>query len=89
MQRYIIVRLGHSLLALLAISIIIFGLTRVTGNPVDVLLPEEATAEDIQYAEELWGLDKPLHLQYIKYLGNIFKVTWATPSSGRAKTRRT
>jgi peptide/nickel transport system permease protein len=73
MQRYIVVRLGHALLALLAISVIIFGLTRITGNPVDVLLPEEATAEDIQQAEEVWGLDKPLHLQYIQYLGNIFR----------------
>ena len=48
MQRYIIMRLGHALLALLAISIIIFALTRITGDPVDVLLPEEATLEDIE-----------------------------------------
>ena len=73
MQRYIFIRLGHAVLALLAISIIIFGLTRITGNPVDVLLPEEATAEEIAMAEEVWGLDKPLHLQYVTYLGNIFR----------------
>jgi peptide/nickel transport system permease protein len=73
MQRYIFIRLGHAVLALLAISIIIFGLTRITGNPVDVLLPEEATAEEIAMAEEVWGLDKPLHLQYVTYLGNIFQ----------------
>ncbi len=73
MQRYIIIRLAHAVLAMLTISVIIFSLTRITGNPVDVLLPEEATAEEIAMAEEVWGLDKPLHLQYITYLGNIFQ----------------
>ena len=56
MQRYIIMRVGHALLALLAISIIIFSLTRITGDPVDVLLPEDATADEIERARALWGL---------------------------------
>jgi peptide/nickel transport system permease protein len=71
MQRYIIMRVGHALLALLAISIIIFSLTRITGDPVDVLLPEDATADEIERARALWGLDRPLHEQYIKYMRNI------------------
>ena len=73
MQRYIIRRIGHAVLALLAISIIIFSLTRITGDPVDVLLPEDADVEDIARARELWGLDKPLHEQYIKYMGNLLR----------------
>ena len=71
MQRYIIMRLGHALLALIAISIIVFALTRLSGNPIDVLLPEEAEPEDIERVKEVWGLDKPLHVQYLVYLGNI------------------
>jgi peptide/nickel transport system permease protein len=71
MQRYIITRLGHACLALIAISIIVFALTRLSGNPIDVLLPEEAEPEDIQRVKEVWGLDKPLHVQYLVYLGNI------------------
>ena len=69
MQRYIIRRIGHAVLALLAISIIIFSLTRITGDPVDVLLPEDADVEDIARARELWGLDKPLHEESIKWPG--------------------
>ncbi len=72
MQRYIIIRLGHALLALVAISIIVFSLTRISGNPLDVLLPEEATPEDYELAAAVWGLDKPLHMQYLTYLNNIF-----------------
>ena len=63
MQRYIIVRLAHALLALFALSIIVFALTRLSGNPMDVLLPEDATEQDYIQTAELWGLDKPLHVQ--------------------------
>jgi ABC-type dipeptide/oligopeptide/nickel transport system permease component len=59
MQRYIVVRLFYSLIALLAISIIVFGLARISGNPLDVLLPEEAGPEDYQRVEKLWAWTAP------------------------------
>ena len=73
MQRFIVVRVFHSLIALVAISIIVFGLARITGNPLDVLLPIEATQEDFDRVERAWGLDKPLPLQYFKYVSNILQ----------------
>jgi peptide/nickel transport system permease protein len=73
MQRYIILRLGQGVLALLVISIVVFALARVTGSPLDVLLPEEATAVDIARVEARWGLDSPIHIQYIKYMGNVIQ----------------
>ena len=71
MQRYILMRLWYALLAMLAISVIIFSLTRLSGNPLDVLLPEEAEPEDYERVKAVWGLDKPLHVQYLVYLRNI------------------
>ena len=71
MQRYIIVRLSHALLAMFALSIIVFALTRLSGNPMDVLLPDDATEQDYIQTAELWGLDKPLHVQYLVYVNNI------------------
>jgi peptide/nickel transport system permease protein len=61
----------HSFIALIAISVIVFGLARITGNPLDVLLPIEATAEDFARMEKVWGLDKPLPLQYLQYMNNV------------------
>jgi peptide/nickel transport system permease protein len=72
-QRFIVVRVFHSLIALVAISIIVFGLARITGNPLDVLLPIEATQDDFDRVEKVWGLDKPLPLQYFKYVSNILQ----------------
>lgn len=78
MQRYIFVRLFHALLALFAMSIIVFSLARISGNPMDVLLPEDATVQDFEIMTERWGLDKPLHIQYLVYAGNILRGDFGT-----------
>ena len=70
MQRYILIRLFHAVIVLFFVSIIIFSLARITGDPLDVLLPDEATAEDFARVEEIWGLDRPLHIQYFTFVGN-------------------
>ena len=71
MQRFILVRLFHSIIALVAVSIIVFGLGRMSGDPLDTLLDVDATAEDYARVRAYWGLDKPLHIQYLTYIGNF------------------
>ncbi|HIB08278.1 MAG TPA: ABC transporter permease [Gemmatimonadetes bacterium] len=73
MQRYILVRLSQSFLVLFAVSIIIFGLARLSGNPLDLLVPEDAEPEDIVDMERKWGLDRPLHVQYFTFLSNALR----------------
>jgi peptide/nickel transport system permease protein len=70
MQRFIAVRFLHSLLALFVMSIIVFGLSRMSGNPLDVMLPIEALPEDYERLEKYWGLDKPLLTQYGIFIKN-------------------
>ena len=64
MQRFIVVRLFHSVIALIAVSMIIFGLGRLSGNPLDTLLDVDATADDYARVSAYWGLDQPLHIQF-------------------------
>ncbi len=78
MQRYIIVRLFHAFLALFAMSVIVFSLARISGNPMDVLLAEDATVQDFEFMTERWGLDKPLHMQYLVYVGNVLRGEFGT-----------
>jgi peptide/nickel transport system permease protein len=73
MQRYIARRLLQSVLTILVMSIIVFSLARVTGNPLDVLLPLEATPEDYERVAQHWGLDKPLYVQYLVFLGKALR----------------
>ena len=72
MQRFIMIRLFHAVIALLAVSLIIFALGRLSGDPLDTLMDVDATEEDFARVRAHWGLDKPLYVQYFTYLGNMF-----------------
>jgi peptide/nickel transport system permease protein len=67
-------RLGQSLVAVLLVSIIIFMLSHISGDPTSVMLPMgEATAEDVAQLKARWGLDKPLYVQYGVWLQNVLQ----------------
>lgn len=73
MQRFIFLRLVQTVVAILVISAIVFALARVTGDPVAILLPESASPSDIERTRVNWGLDQPIYIQYVKYIGNILR----------------
>ena len=73
MQRYLILRTAQALIALWVITVVVFGLSRVSGDPLDIFVPMEATPEDVDRIRIRWGLDKPLVVQYGVFIGNAFK----------------
>lgn len=64
--------------ALLVITVIVFMLTQLSGSPVDALLPDDATREQIDSFIREWGLDKPLWQQYLTFLGNALQGDFGT-----------
>jgi peptide/nickel transport system permease protein len=70
MQRYILIRLIQSVFTLIGVSIIVFSLARLSGNPLDVLLPDEADDETFERISELWGLNDPWYVQYFTFVKN-------------------
>ena len=73
MQRFVAIRVLQSILAVLVMSMIVFSLARLSGNPIDVMLPIEATEEDHERLTQYWGLDKPLHEQYVLFVKNAIQ----------------
>ena len=73
MRRFLAIRFLQTLVALFAITLIVFGLTHLTGSPVDALLPDDASQEQIESLIRHWGLDRPLHEQYLAFLGNALQ----------------
>ncbi|MFC1940609.1 ABC transporter permease [Chloroflexota bacterium] len=71
MQRYIVHRFLQGIVALLVISIIVFTLSRLTGNPLDLLIPEDAPAALRERMAANLGLDKPLPVQYFNFIRNM------------------
>ncbi len=51
----------------------VFIIMRLSGDPVWLFLPVEATDEDVIRYRHLLGLDKPLYIQYLIYLGRIVR----------------
>ena len=68
MQRFIARRVAQSLGVLVVLALVVFALARVTGNPADLLLPEDATRDDREHLLKALGLDRPLHEQLVKFL---------------------
>lgn len=50
-----------------------FGLARITGDPMDALLPMEADPEEYARIAKHWGLDKPLYTQYLVFIGKALR----------------
>src|SRR3989454_2645088 len=73
MLSYVVRRLLQSLLVLLGISVIVFGLLHLTGDPTRLLLPLEAREEDVQQLRALLGLDAPLWVQYLRFLSRAVR----------------
>ena len=68
MQRYILRRLLQGALLLFIVALVVFTLARVSGNPIDLLVREDATAEDRAHLQKALGLDRPMHEQLYIFL---------------------
>src|SRR5919199_6873002 len=68
MGRYLLVRLGHAVLVVAGVSLIVFVLTHLGGDPASLLLPPNASEQEIQEFRHAMGFDKPLPVQLLDYL---------------------
>lgn len=63
---------------LILITIIVFILVRITGNPVSLMLPETATHADRVALTKALGLNDPLYIQYFHYLRDLITGNFGT-----------
>jgi peptide/nickel transport system permease protein len=86
--KYIVKRFVQMIVVLFVVSILVFMLTNFIGDPVDMLVPENATVEQVESARARLGLNKPLPVQYGIFLrdvlhGNFGKsYTYGKPAMG-------
>ncbi|SMQ85689.1 peptide/nickel transport system permease protein [Devosia lucknowensis] len=72
MAGFIIKRLLQSILTIVGVITAAFFLTRLAGDPAILLLPPEATPEDAARLRAALGLDQPLFIQYLVFMGKAF-----------------
>jgi len=72
--RYLASRLAGMLAVLAIVAVIVFVLTRAaSGDPISVLLGDQATAEDIARVQKDYGLDKPLPVQFAYWAREVLQ----------------
>ncbi|MBM4432207.1 MAG: peptide ABC transporter permease, partial [Chloroflexi bacterium] len=74
MTRHIARRMALLLPTLLGLSLLTFALLRfIPGDPVQVMLGEHASAEQIARFRASRGLDQPLLVQYLRYVESLMR----------------
>ena len=86
MKKYIFNRIIQSFVCIVFITIIVFSLTRLSGDPVLLMVPPEATDEDIDKMREILGLKEPIYVQYWKFISRAVvgdfgnSLRWSVPA---------
>jgi peptide/nickel transport system permease protein len=73
MGKYILRRLAVGLICFIGVSMIIFVAVRLSGDVTQLLLPEDATKEDFARLRAELGLDKPMPVQYVIFVGHAIR----------------
>lgn len=73
MRKYILFRALYSVVTLWLLVTMIFGLVRLTGDPVAMKAEAGADPAYVARLKHDWGLDRPLYLQYLGFLGNLLR----------------
>jgi len=67
-QRYILGRIVQSIVSVVVVSVVVFALVRLSGDPIQIMMPAEATQKDIDLMRTAWGLDRPWPVQYWRFV---------------------
>lgn len=73
MKRYITKRIIQAFVCIFVITIVVFMLTRLSGDPALLMVGPEASDSDIAVIRLSLGLDKPLYVQYWSYLSKMLQ----------------
>src|SRR5262245_47027079 len=55
---------------MLVVSIVVFTLVRLSGDPIQIMMPAEATQKDIELMRQALGMDRPWVVQYWRFISN-------------------
>src|SRR3954462_66563 len=79
MVAYLVRRLFEAIPLLLAITLVLFFILQMTGDPLAAYTVDSTlTGADIARLRSQYGLDQPVPIQYLRWLGNMLTGNWGT-----------
>src|SRR3954447_8939361 len=73
MGRQLLIRLLHTVISLIGMSLLIFILVRASGDPVELMRTSTTTDAEIANIKEQWGLDKSYPEQYWVFVSGMLR----------------
>ena len=73
MKQFVLKRMGYAALSLILLSLIIFLLVRLTGDPTVLLVEPGASKEDMAAVRVQLGLDRPIWVQYGQFVSSLLR----------------
>jgi peptide/nickel transport system permease protein len=71
MRQFIVLRILYSIVTLFILSMTIFTIVRLTGDPALLMAEPGARPEDLARVRQQWGLDRPWPVQYVSFMQNV------------------
>jgi peptide/nickel transport system permease protein len=87
-RRYVIRRLVQAIVVLWLLTVIVFVISRLSGSPVDLLVPPGTPPSQRAALSHQLGLDDPLPVQYANFLGNAVQGDFGTSTRFQAPAMR-
>ncbi|WNK01175.1 ABC transporter permease [Thalassospiraceae bacterium LMO-JJ14] len=85
-SRFFYQRFIQTVLTLVLLSMVVFGLARLSGDPVLIMAPPEATEAQLEQMRADYGLDRPLPVQYWRFVSRVaqgdfgMSIKWNVPA---------
>lgn len=86
MGRYISRRLLQGVVIIFGVTVFVFVVTRLVGDPVKFMLPLSATKEQRDATRHALGLDRSIPRQFIDFLGDLLRLDLGTSTYVRGKS---
>jgi peptide/nickel transport system permease protein len=67
MQRYFLSKVGQSVVLLFGVVLLVFVMVRITGDPATLMMPREASAENVEAFREAMGFNRPVLVQFADF----------------------
>jgi peptide/nickel transport system permease protein len=71
MRQFIVLRVLYSIITLFILSLTIFTIVRLTGDPALLMAEPGARPEDLARVRQQWGLDRPWPVQFMSFMQNV------------------
>jgi peptide/nickel transport system permease protein len=71
--RFILTKILRALLTLWLVVTFAFVIMHASGDPIEILLGDQAEQDVIDHYKEMYGLDRPMHEQYLRYFKSVLQ----------------